>query len=344
MPVAADDSLEPFTAAEIAAMNIRTFDVRHGNHPTETREVDQNTMTRTFLVDWDERFNFVEHVIGRSKTFDDTGVRRISRLLPNIRVGRHPDLPGIVATKITSMKGAGGPGIDDINGMPAYPDAEVTVFYEQVPYRLRTDSLSLGDERRRYVWMNSPEASEIQRFGPLPGGMYKYVTAGGGAPMGDPVASGQTVFRPVQRFVIWWENLPFDVYATGGGLLNRLFFGNVTGGVTTLAPGYIGTVNSVEFAITALCAFPTESLLLEKVTPILQRSPLAADDFDGCQWRIGFHFAFSPISWLTILHPNLGTFELVTRDGVYYAAGAMPDNNSIFNLRDHNLLFNVNNV
>ncbi|VTR97941.1 unnamed protein product [Gemmata massiliana] len=159
--------LRPFTDDEIDAMEIRTFGVRDFTHGMETRKVGDNTLRKSFHVKWSERFNFCERVCGNEKTYvDGTGHTKLSRLLPDEKYGTHyPNFPEIIATRIDGIKGANGPGIDDEDGVVGYPDAQVDVFYEHVPYDLAEDDAT-ASELQRYTFFNSSQGSaEHQRPG-----------------------------------------------------------------------------------------------------------------------------------------------------------------------------------
>jgi hypothetical protein len=45
-------------------MQLTTANVRHGEHPTETREIANNTMRRSYFCDWSQRYNAVELIVG----------------------------------------------------------------------------------------------------------------------------------------------------------------------------------------------------------------------------------------------------------------------------------------
>lgn len=348
MPVHQDGYLIPFTSAEITAMNIRTFDIRYGAHPIITREVDQNTVVRKYLVDWDSREDFCELVIGRSVLWVDGATTKLSRLLPDDFYGRYPPSlsPGqIVATKILDLRGHAA-GIDNIAGEPAYTDAEVTVFYEQATYLLRDDATAANDERNRFLSLGPNIPVESEAIGPIAHGIYKYVRSDASAPdgHGDAVPFGVMRQRAVEKFSLFWHDVPWDVYSSAGPLWNRIHKGNVTGGVTTLAGGYLGTVNNLTLDITGIGAWLPETILFDRAEPILERGPLPGTDFEGLRLKIRFDFLFCRQGWLDLLHPVHGTFMQVANDGAHHALGGMPDDVGLYRLRDLNLLFDVNNV
>lgn len=328
-----------FTTPQIDAMKIRTFDVRFGGHPTESRRQDENVMTRTFLVDWASRFDFVELVCGRSKLWVDSGVTKLSRLLPDSNYGRHPAYQSIIATRIDHIKGASGPGIDDISGMPEYPDAEVQVFYEQFKGAIKSDA-SITSERERYCTREASK-TEVEAWS-LPAGAFKYVTAGGGAPHGTPLPVGATFMRPVRRFGVTWHWLPNDLYISNGALFERLFVGVGGDGIP-----WLGTINKEVIEFVGLGTYQPGQLLLEGVEERYYAHPVAQDGVDGISIDVTFNYAYTPRGWSSLFYfdpitpVNSGYYEC-TVDGVYYAANAIPDKKGLYNLRDHNSLFDPN--
>lgn len=352
MPENTDGSLRQFTAGEITAMEIETFDVRGGGHPTETRRPNENTMTRTFFVKWSERYNFVALCLGDSKTWDEETapssgvfVKKISRQLPEPKYGRHPDLEQIIATRIEYIRGHGA-GQDDGDQFPEYDKAEVQVFYEHAPYIVRSDA-SLPSERSRYVYLGDSTETDVEAF-TMPSGAMKYVTSGGTGVHGTPVPFNFSVVRPVERFTIWWDWVPWDVCSTDGALYKRLYFGQDGGGGTPDGIPFVGTVNSEVLEIASAGQYyDPGQLLLEGVQRIKLRSPLAGTSTAGWRWKIGFKYAFTPRGWLDLIYFDAGTpansgYYRVSNNGTYYAVDAMPDKVGLYNVRDHTKLFDPN--
>jgi hypothetical protein len=347
MPVNPDGSLRAFTAGEISAMNIRTFDVRNGAHPTFTREVDQNTMTRKFLVAWAQKRNFVEHVCGWSRTYDDAGTTRLSRLLPNAVYGRDPGADAyeeMLATKIHGVRGHGA-GTDDAVGMPEYTDAEIEVFYEAPNYAVLLDG-AIVSERDRYVSFR-PGPSEPKDVGPFPGGAFKYTTLAGVAPHGVPIPYGVSVQRVVTKFVLTFHDVPYSMVSNGGALWNRLQFGRKVAGIPD-GISFISTVNSQDLEVASVGrTWAAGKLLLEKVETFLERRQTWKLSPHCWRYRVEFHYAYTPRGWLNLLlwdaaNPARSDWYPVSADGVFYTPATILDGRGIFNARDHRDLFDPN--
>lgn len=346
MPLHADGYLIPFTAPQIAAMEIKTFGVRDGSHPTETRRVDENTMVRTFFVKWAERYNFVELVMGDSVLWTDstgTPTVKLSRLIPDTKYGRHPTFQQIMATRIEYIKGHG-VGIDDINQFPAYATgtgkAEVQVFYEQFPAAIQSDA-GLASEKNRYTSRGQSAAVDAESF-TMPGGAFKLTKLGGGGAHGSPVPINISFTRPVQRFTTTWHLLPNNLYISGGALFERLFVGTAGDGIP-----FVGCVNKEVVEFPSIGTYQPGQLLLEGVDDRRITSPLAGSGLTGLRWDVSFKWAYTSRGWLDIWHFDPGTpansgYYRLSVDGTYYAVNAMPDNKGLYNCRDMSLLWSAN--
>lgn len=340
----------PDQATEVDVWNVREAGVRDGSSSTERLEVDASSVEREYLVDWAYRYDFAWLMVGYAETWDNAGTTTLSRLLPR----DHPQLPHLVATKITSITGHKWTGIsnppdadgydtdDERNhGHPAYQwklagnvvnvyqDARVKVLFEHVPYALKEDA-DTTLETERYISIDDPEpAAEYLQ---LPTASFKYlVSGGGGAPHNTsvPFNSGKVV--PSELFRVTWHRLPEDVWQPGSVIQERVY------GDGTSVP-YFGTVNKTE-----LFGRPAGTMLLSNVFPKRKRSPLGF----GFEWDITFEWTYKPNG-----HNNLYYFDSTTggasgwyyvgRNGSSYAApGSVADDDSIYNEREHANLFVV---
>lgn len=344
MPANADGSLRQFTGAEIDAMEFETFGVRDFSNPVETRKLDENTMTRPWFVKWEKRYEAVEALLGNSVLWTDNTdpmnpVVKLSRQLPHSGIGRHPDYPNLMATRVESIRGHG-QGTDDGNKFPQYQKAVLTVFYEQFKGTIKSDA-STSVERERFC-TRGPTSSELEIFGPLPGGAFKYTTATSAAPHGKPIPYNVSFPRPIRRFTITWHMLPNELYVGGGALFERLFVGEGGDGVP-----YMGCVNSEPIEFIGLGTYPAGTLLLEGVEDREHASPLAESGVAGIRHDVSFKFAFAARGWLDLYFPNAAApsetaFYRVSNDGVYYAVNAMPDFKGLYCVRDFNNLFDPN--
>lgn len=346
MPIHADGYLIPFTGAEVTAMQIETFEVRNGAHPTEARRRDESTMTRTFFVKWEERFHFVELVLGNSKTWVDTGTTKLSRLLPDSQFGRHPDSTQIMATRIEYIRGHG-VGIDNAGQFPTYPKAEVQVFYEFAPFTAQSDA-GLTSERQRFVTLGDTSRSEAEAFGPIPGGAFKYTNAGATGFHGKPAPYNFSIVRAVERFTLWWEFLPWDLVSTNGALFTRLYYGENDGGGDPDGVPLIGTVNSEQLDLPSIArTYDPGTLLLESTELVKIRSPLAESGTTGLRARVGLNYAFAPRGWLDFwvydpATPANSALYRLSNAGTYHAVNAVPDYDGLYCVRDHAKIFDPN--
>ncbi len=347
MPV--DDlsgQLRAFTNQEVNDMNIRTAGVRDQSHGAETRELDQSTMRKSFFVAWESRFDFCELCIGTEKLWDDGGKTRLSRLIPDAQYGRHTDpyRDNIVATKIESIKGANGAGVDDIDGNVEYPDARIDVFYELVKYEqaadgsVYTSTSGVADsEVERYVYYDGADG-DVEVYS-MPGGGMHYIVEGGTAagvpePHLRPLPFNVNINRPLEKFSYVWERLPEAAFAATSNLFRRIYTGEGSEG------SYMGRINSVKF-------FGREvgTVMFLGVKPEL----LLSQTGDGKRWRLKYNFLFAPSghTWLRYFDPTgaRSDYYFVGNGSVHHTADSLPDNYSIVTgAADLNNLFNVDTV
>ncbi len=336
MPVDPDTGmLRPFNDDEIDAMQIRTFGVRDQSHGEETRRIGENTMRKSFFVKWAERFNFVELVCGDQKTYVESGFTKLSRLLPDEVYGiHHPDFPEIVATRIDSIRGANGPGVDDEDGVVEYPDARVDVFYEHVPYDLLTDD-EIADaeatefERYTYFGGSTGSAQNIS----VPGGAMRYWREPGdgtAVPHNTPVPYGVSISRAEEEFTWNWVQLPENAFSPNSNLYQRIY------GTTEGDLPFIGCINS-----SPIFERPHGTVMFTGVTAKLER----AHTGKGRRWSLEYKFAYSSLGWNWLFYPdpagtNAGWYN-VNNTG-YAEADTLNDHTSLVpGARDLNLLFSV---
>lgn len=333
MPLDADGSLRNFTQAEIDAMEIETFGVRDQSHPTETREVDQVTQVRTYFCKWSERYNFLELVLGRVTTYDD-GTFRLSRLLPHVHYGRHHTIANVIATKLEEMTGHGRCSGEDSNHLPEYPRAKCRFLYELVPFELAIDTDVTGAEFLRYV-IPPREADSEGEYTTMPGGILHYirtVASGTGVPHGKPVPFNMGLVTPTQKRTWTWVRVPKEAFEPLSPLHERIFVGDGD------ERPFVGTVNKEDFD-----GYPMGTLLFEGVHEQLKR-----DAFSG-EWvyDLGFKFNYRPQGWNWLPYFDTDTTSsangvyFIGKDDTHYYSDTLPDSYSLYDARDHNLLFQV---
>lgn len=301
MPTNADGSLRAFTPAEISLMDLETVDVRNGAHPTETREVDQNTMRRAYFCDWAQRYNAVKLICGdQSYYFGGDGFWHISRIAPDATWGQHPYALFFVATKIEKMSGHGRPSGEDQYGLPTYPKCRLDVLLTTVPYNptpIDADIIANGrNEFARYTWTSGDEAGGDSVTGR--GGQLKFFrdpATGAGVPNLVPIPYSFNVIRPYSEFSYKWERVPYEAAVLGTSLRTKL-------------DTWAGMINSAEFpSVGGAPGFPAGTILYLGASKKLQRP----QTFFGAiakgywMWSIELKFMYVPTG-----HLNLRYFDL----------------------------------
>ncbi len=326
MPIDTDGSLREFDQAEIDAMDIRTAHVRDASHGAETREIDQSTMRKQFFVAWPERFNFCALVCGDQRLYDDSGTTRLSRMVPDSKYGTHPDYEEIIATKIESIKGANGPGVDDANGTVEYPDALVEVLYTHAPFDVKNDSTTTNEYERYTYFVDANGTGESIT---MSGGSMLFRRPpsdplAGTAPDGVPIPYSFNVIRAVEEFTYKWVQLPYEAFEPGSALYNRVY--GTAEGVTS----YLGCVNSAEFFDR-----PVGTVLFSAVKPTLERSHTGR----GRRWSLEYKFSYAPNGWTWLyysdpLNPNRSGWYMVSNKGFHYADGLSDGESIVAGARD----------
>lgn len=333
----------PFTPAQIEAMNIRTFKVRDQSHPTERREVGSSTAQRVFLVDWEQRYNFMELVLGNANAYLDADDNlQLSRLLPDPTWGVWPGYPKIIATKILDSRGFGKNLGEDADNLPLYPSAQVTVGYELVPWCLLDDEHTMS-ESQRYVIQPQSGDSEAD-YVTLPGGVLQYIVQGGTAPPALPIPHLKKIqfnlgkVFPTQSRTWTWVRLPPNAYFPGSPLHTRLWYGSPTDNPPYSVP-FIGTINSE-----AVFKYNVGTMLLEKVSEKINRDVLGQGDSTD----LYFQWSFRPTGWNwmpfydpttnadgTPTNPKANGIYFIGKSNTVYTADVLPDDYSLYNARPH---------
>jgi hypothetical protein len=325
---------------DVDAWGVEEIGVRDGSSPAESFEINGSSAERTFRVNWDLRNEFVWWMLGYAQTWDDSGTTRLSRLLPQ----QHPLYAGLVATKCTRIKGYKwtGNAVADVDGEYQFPvdgsqistfaKADVTIRYDHVTYdRVEDDDIyDTLTEMDRYVVRGDiqPGADYMT----MPGAAFSYRVSGGADPDGFPVAINSGRIVPTERFPLTWHRVPENVWSPDSGLNDFVYgLGSYSSGPA------LGAVNKTTFY-----GRPPGTVLLEAVRPILLRDPFGID----LEWDIEYTFAYNPRGWNYLYYFDLNGSDsgwyFVSSLG-YEAPGSVTDDTSIYNERDLNLLFSVDN-
>lgn len=242
--------LVPFTAQQIAAMDVRTRGVGNGTHVRYNFGPEGSGCTRKFSCDWDERFNTLFYFVGAVVSYNDpdTGVRKLSRLLPLT----DPDFTTWICTKVEFEPFAfTGESEEDTEygseGYPVFTRADFSATFELVPWNVEDDDVVASyptREQTRYVTLpgfpGADVASEANYVG-LPGSTLQYATPNGAArPAGVAIPYPVGFAEATKKLKLIWRRIPKDVWGPGTALFNRLIG-------TETTRGYLGAVNLTTF-------------------------------------------------------------------------------------------------
>ncbi|MBA4192591.1 MAG: hypothetical protein C0467_31875 [Planctomycetaceae bacterium] len=336
-------SIRDFDNTEVAAMEIETTDVRQGGFPTFTCGPDGTTIKATYFCKFDEFERFKAYMVGAAKMYFNAGSRRISRMLPQT----WPNKPKIACIKVDEAHGHKLIG-EETDGIPVptYERMRVVFTFQQLPYALREDAdvLTSGAELNRYVQV-MPSVSEVQYLS-LPGGVMQYTVEGGTAaspptpaspvPHTKPIPYGLGMPIPTITISRKWHRVPIDCWGEGTPLFARVY-----GDYEIDEKPYVGTVN-----MTTLFGYPPGYLLYLGVEEEVEYDPLG----DELCWSLTHKWSartLAPHNWLyffSTLSADAGSngwYLATKRGGTYALQTDLPDETSLFNVRDHSLLFNT---
>ncbi|AMV24124.1 hypothetical protein VT84_06985 [Gemmata sp. SH-PL17] len=333
-------ALEPPDAEEIATWEIRERGVRDGGSPTEAFEGSSSHAERTFFCKWDKRADVVKWMLGHAIVWDDSGTLKLSRLLAQV----HPDFPGLICTKCTSIRGHrwvdNAVPIDPDEGyefsatqVNQFQDAELSFQYESMPFTQATDvevATADGDETIRYVSRDSFEVSG--EYLSLPGSAFVWQRSGAAAPNGQSIPSNVGKIVPGAVMSVTWWRLPDSVFEPESALWGRVF------GTDEGDDPFLGKINSAE-----MFGLPQGCVLFSGFKPIRRRAPLG----DSYEWDITFEFTFKPSghNWVYFMDPtdatNSGYYFVGKPGSGVQPADVLDDGVSIYNSIDLNDLFKV---
>jgi hypothetical protein len=360
-------ALTPYTDEQIAAMGIEELGVEDGSSPTVNFDLNGSTATREFLCNWTERYNFCRYMCGDASTYFDSGIMKISRILPQTMPNPAApddggDWPLFYAVKPVEVTGHAWRDFDP--GAPAYerdttfPDmgadpreyvytaatinkflcAKVKIQYQTLPFKIFDDQHTASEFERFAQFI--PEGSEAQ-YVTRPASTQNYLdptNAGAGHNVAVPFPVGLT--ETIYRYTIRLHRWPFDAWGPGSVLHTRVF-----GDGTDANPPWLNTLNDSSFWEGS---YARGTSMLEKVTDQLDLSLLSTQG--KYYWQIDLHFAVMPYGWNTSWYfaNSLGWADAANKAkrmlvgmGTSYPAGLNPpDGFSNYNSRDHTQLAN----
>lgn len=330
---------------------------RDGSGRVDQFGMGANSMVRPMWCPWVDRYKIARAIIGYSKLAKEnvgdpteiTGLRRLTPLPhPDIDIADPDDGPGnMFASRINSIKGFKPlPGElsehdEDINAdtkKNVYSRAEIEVQYENIGYQIREDDdVPDWPENEWYRYLEILEPTPSSSYITLPGGTLNYIKSGGGGPTGLPINFNVGKIFSTMQFKFLWKRLPFDLFdPTNQSKWAKRIWGDPS---DPTAAKLIGTVNK-----TSILGFLPGTLLLENVRPIPVRSPF----YFIWEWDFEFTLNYNPNFWNYLYYFPVSTagvtdrgFYLVGSGTTFHANGSVPDNYSLYNEAEHNLLFDV---
>lgn len=337
-----DGSIRDFTDAEIAEMEIETYDIEHGGFPTHTRGPDGATLKATYFCKYDMFERFHCYMIGAAKDYTDSGTQRISRMLPQTWPGK----PQIAAIKLDSATGHNfvADTDDDDLKVPTYTHMKCVFTFQQLPYALREDAevMASGAEKNRYVQV-MPSKGETSYLG-LPGGIMEYNVNGGAAgPPPTPVPHTKPIPYPlgfpVPTLTISrkWHRVPLACWGEGTPLFARVYGDQANG-----KKPFVGTVN-----VDTLFGYPAGYLLYLGVEEEIEYDSLG----DATAWTLTHTWKAATLAPHLFLYffsslaadAAANAWYLATKRGASWSTiETIPDETGLFNGRQHALLWNVN--
>jgi hypothetical protein len=326
---------------------------REHTSPIEVMGPGTNSATRIFRVPYQQRFLAARAILGYSKLEygtggDVTGLRRLTPIPhPDLQPYGSGDGPGnMVATSIRDIKPHRSIGsvispydslVKAFATRNVYAEADITVEYSNPGYSASSEmDLQEGivggwplREAERFTVIQEP--TPTSSYITLPGGVLKLAGVPG-SPGGIALAQNVGKIFPTLQFKVLWKRLPDLLFSLSTPTYwQKRIFGDPN--VPTQYP-LIGTVNKNLWA-----GFKAGTLLLENVKPI----PVTAPFVGLYEWDIEFTFNLDVKGWNWKYYPIApnNKWYFVSNDGVVYPAGSIPDDVSIYNERDFNLLFDV---
>lgn len=178
--------------------------------PKEIYANDGARVVRQYLVDWDERFNLTQELLGYPLVGAVAGsVNTVLRQTPHPYHPENLDKPFLYAMRVTEIEPWGKPTSATQTAdapAPVYTKAKLTVEYEAPTYSVLEDDEVAepsfpggGNESRRYCTITLKPAGE---FLTLPQGYFKWVS--------DGQIVAQTVGKVdvYQDLVVTWHQVP----------------------------------------------------------------------------------------------------------------------------------------
>jgi hypothetical protein len=332
-----DGSIRPFTAAEIAAIGLRTFGVKDGAHPTWSLDPGSASAHRDWHCNGNAFKDARALLLGGVRLTEELNPR-LSRLMPMAMPGER----NYPAMAIESATGTGGCGIDGPDGVPVYPKLHLRVRHELVFFGLQSDDVVISEQLRYTETLPSQTEVRYLSLGGMSSSL-KYITADASSALyGRPIPV--SIGRPDQtmKFAFKWWRIPLSAWNNAAPPLFGGVYQRARGPATFLAPegSYVGCVNKLKFF-----GRPPGTVLFDGV----DEEPVP-DLVDGnyC-FNLIYRFTERASGWNKIWYQARSGegvdsgYYYVSRTPIYHDAGDVPDGVSLYNERDLNRLWLVGN-
>lgn len=314
--------------------------VRDGSSPSASVGLDENRGEREFMCNWEYRFEVARWFVGQVSTYtDDDGYLQLSRLMPQ----KYPEVPWLIATKVTSIVGHKWLSWDDVNQVNVFKKAKLKLLYEQAPFELKDDD-DTTSELQRYVEYpaGDPEPS-AERLN-VPGAAFKYTADPEdelrfGGPLDGTVIPYPSVGKvvPQEVFTVRWHRLgPLETIWDASCPLYQRLFGDTEGDEVP----YFGAINKATFfgrGIGTCC--------------LLGVKPRRRKDITGTySLDLDFIIGYKPSGWNWVWGYSMNSSDtvngwyLVTTDGTFATADEIGDFKSIHSARNLNDLFRIGEI
>lgn len=327
-PLNEDGSLRPYTAEEVALMNIRWRGVRDGSTPTLSFGISDNRATATCLIDPAEFNSAIYYFVGTAVVVTDETEAEppwISRLLPFKLPGRE----GLVCTKIPKASGIKFERKQVGVNWVEYKYVELELLFETPKYEMFEDE-DLGNEYERYVepLPNDWTSETIATFG----SNLKFARDPAGEdpterPNGITVPTN-SVFKvqPKESFTVTWWRVPDEAMSDDSDLWAR-----IQGSGDQDDIPLIGSINSAP-----IFGRPTGTVFLKGARRTRDVSPIGDGSFE---WRVDYSFETLPsgwnwLWWASATDPDTNGYYMISSDGVFATAATVGDKQSMYAARD----------
>jgi hypothetical protein len=307
-----------------------------GSSPTEVVGVDESNAARKFRCAWGSRFNTAKRYIGTQQILYDTAIPpapvRLERLTPLAHPDTNVSWFAVKVESITGHKVLGKRVLPDEASANTFGEADVSIRYDPVPYKVLDDAgVAADEEYRRYVsFSNWRQTSDVLL---LPSGCMKYTKSGGGGPHGSVVPFNTPLQQPCLQFRATWHRLPEDLlnWTTPGPWLKRILGDSASGTKT-----WMNTVNK-----SRIFGFDIGTLAVFSWEPERRSMPFGAFEYD-----VHFEMGWRAQGWNYIWYNDLTTpadsgYYYVSRAGTFHAPGSVPDGDSLYSERETSYLFRV---